>query len=78
MRKVGAVWNNDYIVIRNAWRDRSLVLNNISLSGLLIDIPAVFVTLGIKYSLKQAIYEDWKDVKKEFHIQQNKAKTKHE
>ena len=37
-------------------------LNAILISGLLLHIPEVFVTLGIEYSLKQSIiYQDLTD-----------------
>ena len=49
------------------------MLNGIPLSRLLLlDITALFLTLGVEYNLKRTIYEDWKDVRKEFII--NKIK----
>ena len=67
MRKAASVWNNYSGVIKRAWYDRSVVLNSIPLSGLLLIVPTMFVTMGVEYSLRRAIYEDWKEVKKELH-----------
>ena len=67
MRKAASVWNNYTCVIKRAWQNRSVVLNNIPLSGLLLIIPAMFVTMGVELCLRKAIYEDWKGVKKELH-----------
>ena len=58
MRKAASVWNNYSGVIKRAWHDRSVVLNNIPLSGLLLIIPAMFVTMDVEYILRTAIYED--------------------
>ena len=56
-RKAASVWNNYSGVIKGAWNDRSIVLNKIPLSGLLLLIPATFVAMGVERSLKRAIYE---------------------
>ena len=78
MRKAASVWNNYYGVIKRAWHDRSVLLNNIPLSGLLLIIPAMFVTMGVEYSLRRAIYEDWKKVKKELHNKIKLGSSKNE
>ena len=67
MRKAASVWNNYSCVIKRAWQNRSVVLNNIPLSGLLLIIPAMFVTMGVELCCRKAIYEDWKGVKKDLH-----------
>ena len=53
MRKAGSAWRNFTNAIRDAWSEHAgRLLNDISLSGFLLDTPRVFLTLGIEYSLK--------------------------
>ena len=53
MRKAGSVWRNFTDAIRDAWSEHAgRLLSDISLSGFLLDIPRIFLTLGIEYSLK--------------------------
>ena len=53
MRKVGAVWATFRRTVKEAWMERAVRLNAIPLSGFLLHIPEIILTLVIEYSLKK-------------------------